>query len=138
MHHAILLNKPRICEALERYRNDELNEKREKRLKEEQEKLKRQQELQAQTIAANAAAVAVAAAVQQQQQQEETVEEELVTVEREASSPNAVTPMEQSSAQTELPTPTANITTPAAATTSLNITETPNGILRFFKFYFNF
>ena len=41
MHHAILLNKPKIMEALENYRNEELNEKREKKLKEEKEKQKR-------------------------------------------------------------------------------------------------
>jgi hypothetical protein len=62
MHHAILLNKPRICESLEKYRNEELNEKRLKRLKEETEKLKRQQQLQAQAIATNVANVANAAA----------------------------------------------------------------------------
>ncbi|CAF0785839.1 unnamed protein product [Brachionus calyciflorus] len=44
MHNAILLNKPKIMEALEKYRNDELNEKREKKLKEEREKLKKQAE----------------------------------------------------------------------------------------------
>ena len=40
MHHAILLNKPKIMEALEKYRNEELNEKREKKLKDEKEKEK--------------------------------------------------------------------------------------------------
>lgn len=63
MHHAILLNKPRICESLEKYRNEELNEKRLKRLKEETEKLKRQQQLQAQAIATNVANAAANAAV---------------------------------------------------------------------------
>ena len=53
MHHAILLNKPKIMDALENYRNDELNEKREKKLKEEKEKQKR-----ATTAAAAAAATA--------------------------------------------------------------------------------
>lgn len=31
MHHAVLLSKPRILEALERYKNEALNEKREKK-----------------------------------------------------------------------------------------------------------
>ena len=52
MHHAILLNKPKIMEALEKYRNDELNEKREKKLKEEKEKEKEKEKLKKTTEAA--------------------------------------------------------------------------------------
>ncbi len=51
MHHAVLLSKPRILEALERYRNEELNEKREKKLKEEKEKEKEKQQKQQQQAA---------------------------------------------------------------------------------------
>jgi hypothetical protein len=73
MHHAILLNKPRIMEALERYRNEELNEKREKRLKEEKEKQKRNQlaESAAAAAAAAAAATSAAATAEKQQTQEQ-------------------------------------------------------------------
>lgn len=109
MHHAILLNKPKICEALERYRNDELNEKREKRLKEEQEKQKRQQELQAQQAAAAAAAATAAAAeaqaqaaAQAAQQQEseslaaENLEQQPQVSDESEQAHGSGTPMEQS------------------------------------------
>jgi hypothetical protein len=66
MHHAILLNKPKIMDALEKYRNEELNEKREKKLKEEKEKLKRNAaaaEKSAQSAASAAAAAAATSSV---------------------------------------------------------------------------
>lgn len=49
MHHAILLVKPKIFEALEKYRNEELAEKRDKRAKDE-EKLKKMKDPVDETI----------------------------------------------------------------------------------------
>ena len=118
MHLAILLNKPHIMEALEAHRNDELAEKRERRLKEDKEKEKerekqqqlRQQQQQQQRAAALAAATAASAAVaaaaaaatappvtstvpataQQQQQQAQNVEAATATAAR--SSATATSP----------------------------------------------
>ncbi len=59
MHHAILLSKPVIMNALEKYRNEELNEKREKKLKEEKDKEKEKQQKQQQQQQAAAAVVDV-------------------------------------------------------------------------------
>ena len=62
MHHVILLFKPRIIAALEAYRNEELNEKRERRLKEEKDKLNKREEAEQQAQAQAQAAAASAAA----------------------------------------------------------------------------
>lgn len=111
MHHVILLYKPRVMQALEQFRNDELNEKREKRLKEEKEK----QEKRAAAAAASAATANTTAVTETQKAS--TSEEAMVS----EPSTMEMTSMENPSSSVIVTPPVAS---ESNATTNMDSEET--------------